>query len=66
MEGLAVHEAVAHEEDDRRAGLLCDAEEIEQVAVAARSEPAGTLKVTAPLPIGRHLLAPALPRFRAR
>jgi DNA-binding transcriptional LysR family regulator len=51
---------------ERALRLLREAEEIEQAAVAARSEPAGTLKVTAPLPIGVHLLAPALPRFRAR
>jgi DNA-binding transcriptional LysR family regulator len=49
---------------ERALCLLRDAEEIEQMAVAARSEPAGTLKVTAPLPIGLHLIAPALPRFR--
>ena len=36
------------------------------MAAAARSEPAGTLKVTAPLPIGLHILAPALSRFRER
>jgi DNA-binding transcriptional LysR family regulator len=46
--------------------LLQEAEGIEQAAAAARSEPAGTLRVTAPLPIGVHLLAPALPRFRQR
>ncbi|MBE7198015.1 MAG: LysR family transcriptional regulator [Parafilimonas terrae] len=51
---------------ERALRLLREAESIEQAAVAARSEPAGTLKVTAPLPIGVHLLAPALPRFRAR
>lgn len=31
-----------------------------------RAEPAGMLKVTAPLPVGIHILAPALPRFRKR
>lgn len=51
---------------ERALRLLREAEAIEQAAVAARSEPAGTLKVTAPFPIGVHLLAPALPRFRAR
>ena len=51
---------------ERALRLLREAEEIEQAAVAARSEPAGTLKVTAPIPIGMHLLAPALPRFRER
>lgn len=49
---------------ERALRLLRDAEAIEQMAVAARSEPAGILKVTAPLPMGLHLLAPALPRFR--
>ena len=51
---------------ERALRLLREAEEIEQAAVAARSEPAGTLKVTAPFPVGVHLLAPALPRFRER
>jgi DNA-binding transcriptional LysR family regulator len=51
---------------ERALRLLREAEEIEQVAVAARAEPAGTLKVTTPLPIGVHLLAPALPLFRER
>ncbi|MBI1692067.1 LysR family transcriptional regulator [Methylorubrum sp. DB1722] len=57
-EGRDIHE--------RALRLLREAEEIEQTAVAARSEPAGILKVTAPFPIGVHLLAPALPRFRER
>jgi DNA-binding transcriptional LysR family regulator len=51
---------------ERALRLLREAEEIEQAAVAARSEPAGTLKVTAPFPIGVHLLGPALPGFRER
>jgi DNA-binding transcriptional LysR family regulator len=46
--------------------LIQEAEAIEQAAVAARSEPAGVLKVTVPLPIGVHIVAPALPRFRER
>jgi DNA-binding transcriptional LysR family regulator len=46
--------------------LLRQAEEIEQTATAARSEPSGTLHVTAPLPIGVHILAPAIPLFRER
>jgi DNA-binding transcriptional LysR family regulator len=49
---------------ERALRLLHEAEEIEQAAFAARAEPAGTLKITAPLPVGVHLLAPALPRFR--
>ncbi|MQX41805.1 LysR family transcriptional regulator [Sinorhizobium meliloti] len=51
---------------ERALRLLREAEEIEQAAVAARAEPAGIIKVTAPLPIGAHLIAPALPRFRER
>jgi DNA-binding transcriptional LysR family regulator len=46
--------------------LLRAAEDVVQAAAAVRSEPAGTLKVAAPLPIGIHLLAPALPEFRRR
>jgi DNA-binding transcriptional LysR family regulator len=44
--------------------LLREVENIEQAALAARAEPAGVLKVAAPLPIGVHLLGPSLPRFR--
>lgn len=51
---------------ERALRLLREAEEIEQAAAAARAEPTGTMKVTAPLPIGVHLLAPALPLFRSR
>ncbi|MBY0252428.1 MAG: LysR family transcriptional regulator, partial [Methylobacterium organophilum] len=51
---------------ERALRLLREAEAIEQAAVAARSEPAGTLKVAASIPVGVHLLGPALPRFRAR
>ncbi|WP_029354744.1 LysR family transcriptional regulator [Bosea sp. 117] len=51
---------------ERALRLLREAEAIEQAAVAARSEPSGVLKIAAPLPIGVHILAPALPRFRAR
>lgn len=46
--------------------LLRAAEDVVQSAAAVRSEPAGTLKVAAPLPIGIRLLAPALPAFRRR
>ncbi|BCH67183.1 hypothetical protein RvVAT039_pl00160 (plasmid) [Agrobacterium vitis] len=45
---------------DRALQLSYDAEEIEQMARAARAEPSGTL----PLPSGLHVIAPALPRFR--
>ncbi|WP_458098329.1 LysR substrate-binding domain-containing protein [Roseomonas sp. WA12] len=51
---------------ERALRLLREAEEIEQAAVAARSDPAGVLKVAASLPMGAHLLGPALPRFRER
>ncbi|MEE7494669.1 LysR substrate-binding domain-containing protein [Methylobacterium oryzae] len=51
---------------ERALRLLREAEAIEQAAVAARSEPAGILKVAAPIPVGVHLLAPALPRLLAR
>jgi len=51
---------------ERAQRLLRDAEEIEQAVVAAREEPSGTIKITAPLPIGVNILAPALPAFRAR
>jgi len=49
---------------ERALQLLRDAEEIEQAAMAARSEPSGTLRIAAPLPIGVHVIAPALPAFR--
>ncbi len=49
---------------ERALRLLHDAEEIEQAAKAARTEPAGTLRIAASLPIGLHVIAPALPRFR--
>ncbi|WP_050810611.1 LysR substrate-binding domain-containing protein [Burkholderia ambifaria] len=58
QEGRELHE--------RTLRLLAEREAIEQAAVSARSEPAGILKVTAPLPIGIHLIAPALPAFRKR
>lgn len=49
---------------ERALKLLHDAEEIEQAAKAARTEPAGTLRIAASLPIGLHIIAPALPGFR--
>jgi DNA-binding transcriptional LysR family regulator len=55
-----------HDLHERTLRLLREVEEIEQAAVAARAEPAGVLKIAAPLPIGLHLLAPAMPRFRER
>lgn len=49
---------------ERALRLLREAEDIEQTAMTARSEPSGTLRVAASLPIGLHLIAPALPAFR--
>ncbi|WP_434681005.1 LysR family transcriptional regulator [Pseudomonas sp. R1-18] len=51
---------------ERALRVIREIEEIEQAAVASRGEPSGVLKVTAPLPIGTNILAPALPRFRQR
>lgn len=58
VEGRDIHERVLQ--------LLRQAEEIEQVARSARSEPAGTLRIAASLPIGLHIIAPALAEFRQR
>ncbi|MGA6116779.1 LysR substrate-binding domain-containing protein [Agrobacterium radiobacter] len=49
---------------ERALRLLHDAEKIAQAAKAARTEPAGTLRIAASLPIGLHVIAPVLPRFR--
>jgi DNA-binding transcriptional LysR family regulator len=58
--------AEGRELHERAIRLLQDAEAIEQAAIAARSEPAGTLRVAASLPIGIHVITPALPAFRKR
>jgi DNA-binding transcriptional LysR family regulator len=58
LEGRDIHERVLQ--------LLRQAEVIEQVAKSARSEPAGTLRVAASLPIGLHIIAPAISDFRKR
>lgn len=50
---------------ERALRLLREAEEIEQMAMKARSEPSGMLRIAASLPIGLHMIAPALPAFRA-
>ena len=50
---------------ERTLRLLHEVEQIEQAAASARAEPAGLMRITAPLPVGTHILAPALPRFRA-
>lgn len=57
-EGRDLHERALH--------LLRAAEELAQSAAATRSEPSGTLKIAAPMPIGTRLLASALPEFRRR
>ena len=51
---------------ERAQHLLRAAEDVVQSAAAARSEPAGILKIAAPMPIGTRLLASALPEFRRR
>lgn len=51
---------------DRAQRLLGEAEAIEQMALAARAGPSGVLKITAAVPIGTHVLAPYLSRFRER
>jgi DNA-binding transcriptional LysR family regulator len=51
---------------ERALRLLQEVEQIEQAAASARAEPTGMIRVTAPLPVGTHILAPALPRFRER
>ncbi|KUM40021.1 LysR family transcriptional regulator [Pseudomonas sp. EpS/L25] len=57
-EGRDLHERVLT--------LLRQAEEIEQVARAARADPSGTLRIAASLPLGLHLIAPVLATFRQR
>ena len=57
-EGCDLHE--------RALKLLQDADEIEQAAASARAEPAGNLKVTVPVPLAIHVIAPNLPLFRQR
>jgi DNA-binding transcriptional LysR family regulator len=57
-EGRDLHERVLQ--------LLRQAEEIEQVAKSARSEPTGTLRIATSLPIGLHVIAPVITAFRKR
>jgi DNA-binding transcriptional LysR family regulator len=56
--------AEGRELHERAVRLLRDAEEIGQVAAATRSEPSGSLRIASSLPIGVHVIAPALPAFR--
>jgi DNA-binding transcriptional LysR family regulator len=51
---------------ERAIRLLQEAEEIQQAAISTRSGPAGIIRVSAPYPIGVHVLGPALARFRER
>ncbi|MBA1290740.1 LysR family transcriptional regulator [Pseudomonas japonica] len=51
---------------ERALRVIREVEDIEQAAVASRGEPSGTLKVTAPVPIGINILGPALPGFCQR
>lgn len=46
--------------------LLQELDGIEQFAAATQAEPFGLLKIAAPLPIGTHVLGPALASFRSR
>lgn len=46
--------------------VLQEVKRIDEAAASARAEPVGVIRVTAPLPVGTHILAPALPRFRER
>lgn len=44
--------------------LIEAAEDIEQAATSLRAEPSGRLRIAAPLPLGIHVVAPALAAFR--
>lgn len=57
-EGRALHEHALQ--------LLRTVEDIEQAAKSARSEPAGTLRIAASLPVGLHIITPAMTQFRKR
>ena len=51
---------------ERALRLLREAEDIEQAVLAAKAEPAGMLRVAAPLPLGAYVLGPHLARLKAR
>lgn len=57
-EGRELHE--------RALSLIRQAEDIEQMALTARAAPGGPLRIAASLPIGVHVIAPALPAFREK
>lgn len=46
--------------------LIEAAEDIEQAAGSLRSKPSGRLRIAAPMSLGIHVIAPALPAFRRR
>jgi len=51
---------------DRAKAILSELQEMEMTLSANRSEPSGRLRVSAPVLIGRLLIAPQLPAFLAR
>jgi DNA-binding transcriptional LysR family regulator len=51
---------------DRAKTILSELQEMEMTLRANRSEPSGRLRVSAPVLIGRQLIAPQLPAFLAR
>ena len=51
---------------DRAKTILSELQEMETTLSASRSEPSGRLRVSAPVLIGRLLIAPQLPAFLAR
>lgn len=55
-----------HDLLEKALAVIASVEDIEQTALSAKKEPAGYLKITAPLPIGTNILAPALPEFLER
>ncbi|MDI6539871.1 LysR family transcriptional regulator [Pantoea ananatis] len=55
-----------HQMLERVQKLISEVREIEQLAVTAKAEPSGVLKIAAPLPIGTHIIGPALPLFCKR
>jgi len=57
--------AEGRELHERALRLLRDADELEQVAMRSRAEPAGTLRIAASFPIALHMIAPVLPQFCA-
>jgi len=57
-EGRALHEQALQ--------LLRTVEDIEQTAKSARAQPTGTLRIAASLPVGLHIITPAVTQFRKR